>query len=268
MTKSKLRRIEATLDRLNVQGIAPPTPTSARSPAHSFKIETKGEARKTSSSVVAPSMLSPSPKPAAPTDAVRPMVRPMGVASPGTPMPMLPKFKLPSFSSHRHVANPNLAMGLLKELEGTVEGWQTELHQVLIQIQAIYLEGPIVDGWLESHPSDPKTSTTGTLRHVEVEHLMDYVQELYQAQQTGQWNAQPLDVVEESPRAGYRLCGLDADGQLWARPCPPEQLPYVSLAIARYQKLRQLLGRKQDLENRLSQLSKTLIALHSQVQDS
>jgi hypothetical protein len=74
-------------------------------------------------------------------------------------------------------------------------------------------------------------------------------------------------VTQESPRVGYRLCGLGADGQLWSRPCPLEQVPQLSLAIARHQKLRQLLAQKQHLENRLNQLSQTLVELHGQLQE-
>jgi hypothetical protein len=84
---------------------------------------------------------------------------------------------------------------------------------------------------------------------------MDYVQEVL--------NQPDAKVTCESPRTGYRLCGLDAAGQTWSRPCPPDQVASVSLAIARYQKLRQLLTRKQDLETRLSQLAETLIVMHS-----
>ena len=64
----------------------------------------------------------------------------------------------------------------------------------------------------------------------------------------------------------YKLCGVDAVGQVWSRPCPVEQVPSVSIAIARHQRLRQLLGRKQSIENRLSQLAETLVMLHSYIQ--
>ncbi|HEY9653359.1 MAG TPA: hypothetical protein V6C95_22050, partial [Coleofasciculaceae cyanobacterium] len=83
----------------------------------------------------------------------------------------------------------------------------------------------------------------------------DYVQELL--------NSSEPDVTCETPRTGYRLCGLDGAGQFWSRPCPADQVPSVSLAIARHQKLRQLLSRKQDLETRLSQLAETLVVMHS-----
>jgi len=176
-----------------------------------------------------------------------------------SPLPALPKFKLPSFSSHRHVDNPAFAAELLKTITARVTTWQTELQQVLEQIQAIYIEGPIIDGWLESPlQKDSADGATG-LRHVEVDRLVDYVQEIYQNQDIP---------VTQSSGQGYRLCGLDADGKLWSRPCPIQQLPHVSLAIGRYQKLRQLLGRKQYLETCLSQTANMLLVVHDQLETS
>jgi hypothetical protein len=171
--------------------------------------------------------------------------------------------KPPSFSSHRHAVNPNLAVGVLREVETVIMEWQLTLEQTILEIQALYLEGPIVDGWLESHPvgSPQVTQPVGAaaLRHAEIDRLMDYVEEICRAPQTAPQT--------ESPRTGYRLCGLDADGQLWSRPCPAQQVPYVGLAIARYQKLRLLLARKQNLENRLNQLIQTLTLLHGQIRE-
>lgn len=245
MRKPGLQRIEATLEQLQTQRVA--TADRAGDRAFSFKLSAATPSRR--SGIAAE------------------QVRPFPAQKSSAEIPNLPKFKLPSFSSHRHVANPALAMGLLKELEGTVEGWQTELQQILLQIQALYLEGPIVDGWLESHSREPQprpsaAGTSAVIRHAEVDRLMDYVQEIC--------NVQPgteQTVTCESPRTGYRLCGLGEDGKPWSRPCPPEQIAQVSLAIARYQKLRQLLARKQYLEARLSQLAKTLIALHGRLHD-
>ncbi|MFM7423419.1 MAG: hypothetical protein ACKO7W_00190 [Elainella sp.] len=190
----------------------------------------------------------------------------------GTQAP-LPKAKPPSFSSHRHAVNPNLAVGLLREVESVVVGWQLSLEQTVLEIQALYLEGPIVDGWLESHPvGSPQVMQsvgTATLRHAEIDRLMEYVEEICRMPQP----PEPSETVRseavhpEPVRTGYRLCGLDADGALWSRPCPQPQVPYVGLAIARYQKLRILLARKQDLETRLNQLIQTLTLLHGQMQD-
>lgn len=155
--------------------------------------------------------------------------------------PNLPRLKPASFSSHRNSINPALAMNLLKEIEAMVTEWQAELKQVLQQIQGLYLEGPIVDGWLEASPSTQSESLDAT--------PMNALNLVGKQPTVDPW--QPLPGVQ------YRLCGLGSDGQLWSRPCPTDQLGSVSLAIARYQKLRQLLGRKQQLETRLGQLSET-----------
>ncbi len=177
----------------------------------------------------------------------------------GGEIPNLPKFKNPSFSSHRHAANPALAVNLLQEIQENVLVWQQELQELLQQIQDIYLEGPIVNGWLESNNRETELGGTATLRHGEVEGLMNYVEKICAA---------GGKVSYQSPVSGYRLCGLDTAGKVWSRPCPPDQLPAVSLAIARYQKLRQFLGRKQYLETRLGQLAETLVILHSHIQQA
>jgi len=172
--------------------------------------------------------------------------------------PHLPKFKTPSFSNHHHGANPALAMNLLQDIQVDVAKWQKELKTIVRQIQDIYLEGPIVNGWLESHQKQ-ETRGTATLRHGEVDSLMDYVEDICAANE---------GKSDRLSRAGYRLCALDSSGKMWSRPCPPEQVPSVSMAIARYQKLRQILSRKQYLEARLNQLAETLVALYGNLQES
>ncbi len=175
----------------------------------------------------------------------------------GEKTPTLPKFKTPSFSNHRHGANPALSMNMLQEIQEKVASWQIELQEIVQHIQDIYLEGPIINGWLESNPQAPETGGTATLRHAEVDRLMDYVEEIC---------ANDEKDTDKPLRTDYRLCGVDTAGQVWSRPCPVEQVPSVSIAIARHQRLRQLLVRKQDLENRLSQLAETLVMLHSHIQ--
>ncbi len=170
--------------------------------------------------------------------------------------PTLPKFKPAQISEHRHSANPALAMNLLKDIQKIVGAWQKELQTIVREIQDIYMAGPIVDGWLESHSRQSEAGMT-EVRRAEMDRLMDYVAETI--------NQPDATITYESPRTGYRLCGLDPDGKAWARSCPPDQVPSISVAIARYHKLRQLLNRKQELETRLSQLSETLAMLHSHV---
>jgi len=153
----------------------------------------------------------------------------------GDKVPILPKFKTPNFSNHRHGTNPAFAMNILQDIQEVVAGWQMELQEILHQIQNIYLEGPIINGWLESNSQSTQSTepaSTATLRHGEVDQLMDYVEEI-----CGQGDK----AVDPSPRSGYRLCGVDTGGKTWSRPCPPDQVPSVSMAIARYQRLRQLL---------------------------
>ena len=178
-----------------------------------------------------------------------------GKSRPDLKMPALPKLKPAKISSHNHSGNPALAMNLLKDIEAIVEGWQKELKKVVKQIQDIYLEGPIVDGWLESHSLRSEEGNSA-VRKAETDRLMDYVEELFDA-----------NITYETPRPGYRLCGLDESGQLWSKLCPPDQVPDVSVAIARYQKLRLLLSRKKELETRLSDLSETLVIMHSQLSE-
>lgn len=190
----------------------------------------------------------------------------------------LPHAKAVSVNHHRNATNPNLAVSLLKDIETTVVAWQLELEQTILQIQAVYADGPIVEGWLESQASHVQAHSSAssadmaTLRHGEVDRLMDYVEAICNPNLTPSDQAAPSQVQasaqtgEESFGTAYRLCGLDADGRLWSRSCPTQQVPYVSLAIARYQKLRILLNQKQTLENRLNQLIQSLTVLSGQIQ--
>lgn len=164
---------------------------------------------------------------------------------------------------NRQAANPNLAIGILQEIGILVKGWQKDLEQTLQQIQGVYQDGPIVDGWLESYPpggqAAPPHTSLSMLRHAEIEYLMEFIEQICTAEQA--------PITEDMRRTNYRLCGLDPDGKVWSRPCPPEQVPYVGLAIARYQKLRTLLAKKQLLENRLTHLVETLTMVHGQIKD-
>lgn len=253
--KPDLKRIEATLNKLSTHAVADPQPPASRNRTYSFEI--LPAAREHNAPV---QLLDDDPEQTLPEGNLLVTtfsVQPFPAKQNSGKVPTLPKLKSPSFSSHRNGSNPALAMSLLKEIQTNVAGWETELNQILRQIQDIYLEGPIVDGWLESHSREPEPGSA-TLRPAQGDRLMDYMEEVYSFEQG--------KVTCELPRAGYHLCGLDAAGQTWSRPCPPEQLPGVSIAIARYQKLRQLLGRKQYLEKCLSQLAETLVVLHSYLQ--
>lgn len=172
----------------------------------------------------------------------------------------LPQVRAQGFTSHRNAANPALTVNLLKEIQAIVEVWQQELQQLSRQIQNLYQEGPIVDGWLESY-TQPEGSAP-QFRHAEVDCLMNYLEQEWGAQASASTSETPAQPRPELNSAGYRLCGLNEDGRLWFRHCPPEQVVAVSLAIARYQKLQTLVTKRQQLENRLSQLAETLIQIH------
>lgn len=226
--KRDLQRIEATLDQL-ANSSPPSSPHGTASKPKAAEQVPSFEVRKTTEAIA--------------------------------DTPILPRVKSPSFTSHRNAANPALAMTLLKDIEGVVSGWQAELQEVLRQVQDVYLEGPIIDGWLESYGQD--NGSVPALRHTDVECLMDYVEKHWGAADASLPPTVPPTPEPNTP--GYRLCGLNDDGQLWFRHCPLEQVAAVSVAIARFQKLRQLLVRKQSLETRLAQLAETLVRLHSQL---
>ena len=118
-----------------------------------------------------------------------------------------------------------------------------DLQQIIQQIESLYREGPIVDGWLESYACESTPSNDNT---VDMATPLEYVKAAGSLKED--------KVICEAPRSCYRLNGVSPTGQQWSYPCPIEQLPSVSLAIARYEKLLQLLDRKQDLETRLKSL--------------
>jgi hypothetical protein len=255
--KAGIKRIEATLHDLGTRNIGGSDEADGLTkPSLSFRISVGGEDR--SAPEPEPSAEQPLTQSEQNSPTHNTSVQTFPAQDSDCKAPSLPKFKTPSFTSHRNGANPALAMNLLQEIQENVASWQRELQKIVRQIQDIYLEGPIVNGWLESHERELEPGGTATLRHAEVDRLMDYVEEVCATDSN--------NVSCESARAGYRLCGLDASGKVWSRPCPPEQVASVSMAIARYQKLRQLLGRKQHLETRLTQLAESLVILHGHIQ--
>ena len=170
--------------------------------------------------------------------------------------PSLPQLKPVPISNHLQAANPAFASSILTEIQTIVTGWQNELQRLQQQIQDLYLDGPIVDGWLESHTDHAETDFSLPSK-TEQAQLRDYIEEISDSQ-----------VSYQTLPGDYQLCGLDPEGKLWSKPCPAEQVAEVSVAIARYQKLRQFLGRKQDLQKNLSELSETLMILHGNLTES
>ena len=197
-----------------------------------------------------------------------------------SPIVVLPAMALVSPHSNRHEVKPALAFKLLKDIEQSVIVWQTELRRVVSAIEALHSQGPMVDGWLDCSTNDEIGSTQAThdtettlLRHGDTDTLMRYVEAL-ESQELDQGSSQGLDrglgqeigtetLRSETPAsavadsagvstgAQYRLCWLDDEGNVCSQPCPPEQMLVVSTAIARYQKCKQLLARRQMLEARL-----------------
>lgn len=227
--KLELKRIEATLKQLAAQNAANGERLSSWEANHTKEQKLRLPAQE-------PDRLPP--KKEISTPAIAPNVASLSVTQEDRKAPMLPKLKQPTFSSHRHGVNPALPMSLLKEIETTLTRWQLELQTLLRQIQDLYLEGPIIEGWLES-VTEENAQAQGTTSSVR--NLSSFLPQ-------------------------YRLCGLDANGRPWSRPCPPQQLPSISLAIARYQKLRQMLHRKQELESRLSELAEMLVMVQGHLQ--
>ncbi|MGK7926165.1 MAG: hypothetical protein AB4290_13140 [Spirulina sp.] len=248
--RPELQRIETALAQLDRnprewrnthRGTQLPRPQKTRNPSFSLAKPTQLPASQLPASQLPASQLPASQSPASQLSPSQGR----GVSFPQpyqSQLTTLPRLQSAQISTHRHGVNPALATNLLKEIEEITMSWQRELKRVLIAIQDLYLEGPIVDGWLESQsplPDRPKSAS----------HSLD------------------LEQFNSPDRPGYRLCGLDENGRLWSRTCPPEQVAGVSVAIARYQKLRQLLKTKQSLENRLSNLAETLVMVHGKLKE-
>ncbi len=178
----------------------------------------------------------------------------------------LPKPKSVTVNHHRNAPNPALAASLLQDMLAIVTTWQRELTTIVQTIQTIYTEGPVLDAWLESLAS-PSQAETMAFRHADISQLLSFVEKL----QAGKIQPDDLNSIEDyctaQKNATYRLCGINPDGKVWTYPCPAEQIPTISMAIARHHQLRQLRIRQADLETRLAHFSEDLVRLHSQLKD-
>ncbi|MBP0041943.1 MAG: hypothetical protein J7545_08225 [Roseofilum sp. SBFL] len=143
-----------------------------------------------------------------------------------TELPPFPKYKPTRLSRYQNQYSPNLAIDVLHDIEAIACQWQDQLDQIHDQITALYHQGPIIEGWLESTPNSTHRNSSG------------------------------------SSCTSYRLCRLNENGEVWSRPCPSEEVASMSLAIHRYQQLRQFLNQKHMLEERLSKLAQSLKSLH------
>lgn len=265
MVKQDLKRIEAVLNQLErgnaspslsstshsgtvIGGSLPPNPSIVRSP--SFKILATESLPTHSTSVTLPSVQ--------PFPLVSSEVSPLGDSSGSTTIDNSSQesLQLERASAYSSVDMPDAVIQLLKEIGDTLTLWKQELEWVTGQIQTLSLEGPIVEGWLESTIDAP------SVIHASTEPTQQAFAEQWPSLK--QW----ISLDEELERSGhtcYRLCGFDTEGNPWSHPCPEDQIPAVSLAIARYQKLRQLNQRKQDLENHFSHLGRTLAVFREQL---
>ena len=191
----------------------------------------------------------------------------MGYTS--TNLVTLPPVIAATARSNRHEVNPALALKLLRDIEKSVLFWQKELRRVIQKMAVLHAEGPMVDGWLESS-TDPVTPTrrfntsteTTLLRHGDAEALMQYVEALESQTASSQLdspNSQTTTTAQERQSniagcidsAQYRLCWLCSEGKVRSQSCPPEQMAFVSTAIARHKQYKQLLTHKQQLEAKL-----------------
>ncbi|MEO1592084.1 MAG: hypothetical protein AAFU71_12435, partial [Cyanobacteria bacterium J06632_22] len=73
-------------------------------------------------------------------------------------------------------------------------------------------------------------------------------------------DAEAAETAVQAPKAAptYRLCQIDKEGQVRAQSCPPAQVPVISMAIVRHQKLVKLGARKTAIEDNLKRVVETL----------
>lgn len=100
-----------------------------------------------------PAAPEPSPNAALDSALTQPPI-PLGAIEAGQ-LPALPHSKPPQLSSHQNSTNPMLPLGLLQDIGKEVIVWQEALKTVHQNIQDLYQEGQIIEGWLEQHPSLP-----------------------------------------------------------------------------------------------------------------
>jgi hypothetical protein len=206
-------------------------------------------------------------KPAAPSQAAtldsNPVTQPSQFTLPDL---HLPKPKTVTITPHRNGPNPALAASLLQDMLAVVTTWQRELTTIVQNIQNIYIDGPVLDAWLESLAA-PSPEETIAFRHADISQLLGFVEKL----QAGKIQPDDLNSIEDyctaQKNATYRLCGINPDGKVWTYPCPAEQIPIISMAIARHHQLRQLRIRQTDLETRLAHFSEDLVRLHRHLKD-
>jgi hypothetical protein len=159
----------------------------------------------------------------------------------------LSQIQTPRFSSMRQDANPGLAAHLLQEIYSMVIAWQKELQHIAHRTEEITASGPVLAAWLEARSFKPGNYG--------------------EAIPTPYTTVDVANLREVDPNVGYRLCGLDEKGQLWTRTCPLPEILGVSMAIARYQQLKELNSRQQTIEARIRQILEDLVHLRMELED-
>ncbi len=205
---------------------------------------------------------------------------------------VLPPFRSQTSISQRHEVNPAMAINLLQDLQSIIVTWQKQLRQLVAALHSLHAQGPMVEGWIESSADvSPISGPDATLlRHGDTDAIMRYIETLADQPQVDDaetlgleiapdvplsnelLGSQPFDSESSSPSINsaaptqYRLCSLDENGQLRSHPCPPEQMGALSLAIARYQKFKQLMGQKQTLDAKLQKAVDQLTGIRAMLQ--
>ena len=204
----------------------------------------------------------------------------------------LPPIETAAFVSGRHEVNPAIALNLIQDIQKAIFQWQAQQRQIVAAMRAIYAQGPMVDGWLQSSlPSSPVQTSSGhlaehstdatILRHGDADALMRYVESLgsygaagsnsmaeYEVQDRLETGGAPSSVHSSAGPTQYWLCCLSDDGSVKAQFCPPEQMATVGNAIARFQKFKQLKLQQQALEAKLQQAVDMLTGVRNNVRES
>jgi hypothetical protein len=155
--------------------------------------------------------------------------------------------QIPKFSHLRQDASPILAAHMLQEIYKMVTQWQTELEQIEVDSVKVTNSGPILAAWLESR----------TFKRNAAGHAIP----------TPYVTVDAIGLATVDSQAGYRLCGLDEHGQLWTRSCEMSEILSVSQAIARYQQLKDLTERQQQVEQYIRQVLEDLVHLRLKLAD-
>ncbi|NHC35890.1 hypothetical protein [Scytonema millei] len=141
--------------------------------------------------------------------------------------------QLPQFSTSSVEPSPTTTI----QVERSPSAPIVDLERIAQRIQALYYEGPIVDAWIDSYPTAPESDD-------EIEEIVFERPDLLTTDSSGSLDR------SLSPTS-YRVCGFDASGEQWSYPCPLDQLLELSVAIARYHKIQELLAQKRQLESQI-----------------